>query len=724
MKFLKLLLLLLAIQTQAQQGGMWIPSLLKGMNETEMKNLGMKMSVQEIYDVNQSSLKDAVPHFNGGCTSEVISPKGLILTNHHCGFSQIQSHSTVEHDYLTDGFWAYKMEEELPNENLTVTFIVRIEDVTTSVLEGTAILNNETEKQKKIQENITALSNSLPKEKWQENKIRTFYEGNQYMLFVTETFSDVRLVGAPPSSIGKFGSDTDNWVWPRHTGDFSLFRIYADKNNRPAAYSKDNVPYTPKHFLPVSLDGVAEDDFTLVFGYPGKTNEYLPSVAIEQIVNELNPAKIEIREKALKVADGFMRKDNAIKIQYASKYAGIANYWKKWIGETQGLKKSNAVAIKREAEKVFQQKITKAAKEKEYGSLLADFEKNYTAIAPYASARDYFTEIVLRNTELLSVGYKLYQLEQVYKTKGEQAFTDRKNNLISGQADFYKDFNVSLDQNVFEQLIELYINKSPKQFLPEILINTNAKSLTAEIYGKSKLQNYAGFKELLSGNTQTVLSNLNKDSGFLLVKALSDKYTTEVAPKYDQINSEITRLQRTYMKAQLELNTESRIFPDANSTLRVTYGKVKGYEPKDATIYTPITYLEGVMEKYIPGDYEFDVPTKLLDLYKNKDYGQYGENGKMPVNFIGTNHTTGGNSGSPAIDANGNLIGLNFDRVWEGTMSDIYYDPSICRNIMVDARYILFIIDKYAGAKNLINELKLVHPKKNNSLKKKTLKKK
>jgi hypothetical protein len=724
MKFLKLFLLLLVTQMQAQQGGMWIPSLLKGMNETEMKNLGIKMSVKDIYDVNQSSLKDAVPHFNGGCTSEVISPKGLILTNHHCGFSQIQSHSTVDHDYLTDGFWAHKMEDELPNENLVVTFIVKIEDVTTAVLKGTEILASESEKQKKIQENISALSNSLPKENWQENKIRTFYEGNQYMLFVTETFSDVRLVGAPPSSIGKFGSDTDNWVWPRHTGDFSLFRIYADKNNRPAAYSKDNVPYTPKHFLPISLDGVAEDDFTLVFGYPGKTNEYLPSIAIEQIVNELNPAKIEIRDKALKVADGFMRKDNAIKIQYASKYAGIANYWKKWIGETQGLKKSNAVVVKRESEKAFQQKVLKAGKEKEYGTLLADFEKNYTAIAPYASARDYFTEIVLRNTELLSVGYKLYQLEQIYKTKGEQAFTDRKNNLIAGLPDFYKDFNVAVDQNVFEQLIELYITKSPKQFLPQNLLNANAKNLTTEIYGKSKLRSYAEIKELLSGNTQTVLSNLNNDNGVQLVKALADKYNTEVAPKYDEINSKITALQRSYMKAQLELNTESRIFPDANSTLRVTYGKVKGYEPKDATIYTPITYLEGVMEKYIPGDYEFDVPSKLIDLYKTKDYGVYGENGKMPVNFIGTNHTTGGNSGSPAIDANGNLIGLNFDRVWEGTMSDIYYDPSICRNVMVDARYILFIIDKYAGAQNLINELKLVHPKKNNSLKKKNLKQK
>ena len=724
MKFLKLFLLLFVIQLQAQQGGMWIPSLLKGMNETEMKNLGMKMSVKDIYDVNQSSMKDAVPHFNGGCTSEVISPKGLILTNHHCGFSQIQSHSTVDHDYLTDGFWAYKMEEELPNEGLTVTFMVKIEDVTTLVLDGTASMSNEAEKQKKIQENIIALSSSLPKESWQENKIRTFYEGNQYMLFVTETFTDVRLVGAPPSSIGKFGSDTDNWVWPRHTGDFSLFRIYADKNNRPAAYSKDNVPYTPKHFLPISLDGVAEDDFTLVFGYPGKTSEYLPSVAIEQIVNELNPAKIEIRDKALKVADGFMRKDNAIKIQYASKYASIANYWKKWIGETQGLKKSNAVAVKRETEKAFQQKIVKAGKEKEYGTLLADFDKNYAEITPYAVSREYFTEVVLRNTELLSTGYKLYQLEQVFKAKGEQSFTDRKNNLITALADFYKNFNATVDEKVFEQLIELYATKSPKQFLPQSLAKVNAKNLASEIYTKSKLQNYAGLKQLLSGDTRTVLTNLNNDPGFLLVKELADKYLKEVAPKYDEINLVITALQRTYMKAQLELNTESRIFPDANSTLRVTYGKVKGYEPKDATVYTPITYLDGVMEKYIPGDYEFDVPKKLVDLYNTKDYGPYGVNGKMPVCFIGTNHTTGGNSGSPAIDAQGNLVGLNFDRVWEGTMSDIYYDPSICRNIMVDVRYILFIMDKYAGATNLINELKLVHPKKSKSLKKKKLKQK
>jgi len=714
MRFLKLLIFFIAVQMQAQQGGMWIPSLLQGMNEKEMKSLGMKMTVADIYDVNKSSLKDAVPHFNGGCTSEVISPKGLLLTNHHCGFDAIQTHSSVDHDYLTNGFWAYKMEDELPNEDLEVTFIVKIEDVTTQVLDGTAALALEAERQKKIQDNIAALSKSLPKESWQENKIRTFYEGNQYMLFVTETYKDVRLVGAPPSAIGKFGSDTDNWVWPRHTGDFSLFRIYADKNNRPAGYSKDNIPYSPKHFLPISLDGIKEDDFTLVFGYPGKTNEYLPAVAIEQIVTELNPAKIEIRDKALKVQDGFMRKDNAIKIQYASKYAGIANYWKKWIGETQGLKKSNAVAVKKKQEAAFQEKVVKAGKQTDYGNLLADFEKNYKEIAPYASARDYFIEVVLRNTELLNVAYKMYQLEQIYNTKGEQAFTDRKNNLATGLGEFYKDFNAGVDEKVFEQLIALYATKSPKSFLPPALLTVDTKQLTADVYSTSKLTTFIGTKELLTGDSKTVLANLNNDKCFQLVKVMADNYLKEVAPKYDQINLKITALQRTYMKAQLELNKGARIFPDANSTLRVTYGKVKGYEPKDATVYKPITYLDGVLEKYIPGDYEFDVPKKLIDLYNAKDYGPYGEKGKMPVCFIGTNHTTGGNSGSPAIDAKGNLIGLNFDRVWEGTMSDIYYDPSICRNVMVDIRYVLFIIDKYANAHNLIDELKLVHPKKTN----------
>ena len=688
MKFLRLLLLFLSFSAFAQQGGMWIPSLLEGMNEKEMKSLGMKMSAKDIYDVNKSSMKDAVPHFNNGCTSEVISPKGLLLTNHHCGYGEIQSHSTVENDYLEKGFWAMSLAEELPNPGLVVTFIVKIEDITSKVLENTKTISNEADKQKKIQENIASLTNSLPKESWQENRIRTFYDGNQYIWFVVETFKDVRLVGAPPSSIGKFGSDTDNWVWPRHTGDFSLFRIYADKNNRPANYSKDNVPYTPKHFFPVSIGGVKENDFTMVFGYPGRTQEYLPAVAVEQIVNDLNPAKIEVRDAALKVQDGFMRKDKTIKIQYAAKYASVANYWKKWIGETKGLKKSNAVQIKRDFEKDFMTKVAKAGKQAEYGNLLAEFETNYKAIAPYALSRDYFTEVVMRNTELLSFGYRLNQLEQIYNARGEQAFNDRKANLLAGFEELYKDFNATVDEKVMEQLIEIYATKSPKELLPQELLNQDLKAKTAEIFKTSKLTSYNGLKELLNGDAKTVIAAMNQDSGYLFVKMLSETYNKNVAPKFDEINIKNIALQRTYMKGILELSSkDARIFPDANSTLRVTYGKVKGYAPADAVYYSPVTYLEGVMEKYVPGDYEFDVSPKLIELYNDKDYGPYGENGKMPVNFIGTNHTTGGNSGSPAIDKNGNLIGLNFDRVWEGTMSDIYYDPAICRNIMVDIKY-------------------------------------
>lgn len=710
MRILKLLIVLLSFPIFAQQGGMWIPSMLKGMNESEMHRLGMKINAEDIYDVNNSSIKDAIIHFDGGCTSEIISPKGLLLTNHHCGYGEIQSHSTVEHDYLQDGFWAMSMDQELANPGMVATLIVSIHDVTNTVLEGVSQLSSETEKQKKIQENISRVQTTFPKEAWQENKIRTFYEGNQYILFVTETFKDIRLVGAPPSSIGKFGSDTDNWVWPRHTGDFSIFRIYASKDNKPAEYSKDNVPYTPKHFLPVSLDGISEGDFTMVFGFPGRTQEYLPSFAVEQIVNTLNPAKIDVRDAALKVQDGFMRKDQAIKIQYASKYASVANYWKKWIGESQGLKKSNAIQLKKDFETEFLKRVNQKGRQAEYGNLLSDFEKNYKAINDYALARDYFIEVVLRNTELLSAGFRLYQLEQVYKTKGEQAFNDRKENTIKGFESFYKDFNAKVDEKVAEKLISIYLEKSP--LLSSELKSLDKNKMVSEVYSKSKLTSYNGLKSLFEGDTKKVLKNLNNDRGYQLVKKLADNFYTNIAPKYDAINLEIGALQREYMKAQLEMFPDGRFFPDANSTLRITYGQVKGYSPSDAVYYQPVTHLEGVMEKYIPGDYEFDVPTKLLDLIKNKNYGQYAENGKMPVCFIATNHTTGGNSGSPALDANGNLIGLNFDRVWEGTMSDIHYDPEICRNIMVDIRYVLFIVDKYAGAKHLIDEMKLVHPKK------------
>ncbi|PJR04441.1 S46 family peptidase [Avrilella dinanensis] len=714
MKLTKLLFIaLFSVSVYAQQGGMWVPSLLGGMNESEMKSLGMKMSADDIYHVNNSSLKDAIAHFNGGCTSEVISPQGLLLTNHHCGYGEIQSHSSVENDYLQDGFWAMSLAEELPNPDLDVTFIVKIEDVTQQAFEGTENLSSEAEKQAQIERNIAQIRNEYPKENWQDTSVRAFFDGNQYMLFLTETYKDIRLVGAPPSSIGKFGSDTDNWVWPRHTGDFALFRIYADKDNKPAEYSADNVPYTPKHYLPVSLDGVEEGDFTLVFGFPGQTQEYLPAVAVEQIVDVLNPARIEIRDEALKVVDSYMREDQQIKIQYASKFARIANYWKKWIGESQGLKKSNAIAHKKDLEQQFTDKVKQTNKQAEYGDLLPQFDGLYAEIEPYALAREYFLEVALRNAELLTVGFQLYQLENVYRSRGEQSFNDRRNNLIENLESFYKDYNAQVDREVFKKVVALYGEKSPADLTPDSIQNIDHEKLGDEIYDTSALTSYATLKEILTGDGETVFKKLNNDKGFRIAKDMGENYFSRIANDYERLSQEISGLQRNYMKAQLELFPDARIFPDANSTLRVTYGKVNGYEPKDAVTYSPVTYLDGVMEKYVPGDYEFDVSEKLIQLYNDKDYGVYADkNGKLPVNFIGTNHTTGGNSGSPAIDAHGNLIGLNFDRVWEGTMSDIYYDPEICRNIMVDARYILFIIDKYAGAKHLIEEMKLVHPKK------------
>jgi hypothetical protein len=724
-KLIRLFIFLLAFPVFSQQGGMWIPSLLEGRNESEMQNLGMKMSAEDIYSVNNSSLKDAVPHFNGGCTSEVISPKGLLLTNHHCGYGQIQSHSSVENDYLADGFWAKNFKEELPNPGMTVTFIVEISDVTDQVLAGTQEASNEEERQQIIEKNKQDVVNNSPKESWQTNRVSTFYDGNQFMLFRVETFKDIRLVGAPPSSIGKFGSDTDNWMWPRHTGDFALFRIYANKDNKPAEYSKDNVPYTPKHFLPVSLDGVEENDFTMVFGYPGTTDEYLPAVAVEQLIETINPARIGIREVALKEQDAFMRKDQEIKIKYASKYARIANYYKKWIGESQGLTKTDAVGIKRNLEDQFTQTLAQKGLKDEYGHILNDFEEAYADFKDYDLAYNLFSEAFLRNVELLRTGFQLYQLEQVYNFRGEQSFNDRKNNFLKDTQSAYKDYSQKVDEKVFEKVIAFYAEEMPKEFLPDVYENLNLDKLTQQIYSQSALTEYDKLAALLEGDSEEVLKRLQADPGYDFVKNNAIAFYSEVLPAYRNMRLEIDALQAEYMKAIVETSPkEARIFPNANGTLRVTYGQVKGYSPKDAVYYEPVTHLEGVMEKYVKDDYEFDVPQKLIDLYEAKDYGQYAENGKLPVNFIGTNHTTGGNSGSPVIDAYGNLIGLNFDRVWEGTMSDIYYDPSISRNIMVDARYILFIIDKYANAQHLIDEMQLVHPKKKQTPKRKKAKKK
>ena len=695
MKFIKILLLFITLQVSAQQGGMWIPSLLEGMNEQEMANLGSKLTAKDIYDVNNSSLKDAIGHFNGGCTSEVISPKGLILTNHHCGFSQIQSHSSLENDYLKDGFWAMSLEEELPNPGLFIEFIVRIEDVTTQVLNGVTEDMTEKEKQSAISKNSNALEAEVQKEAWQDTKIKSFYKGNQYFLFVTERFNDIRLVGAPPSSIGKFGSDTDNWVFPRHTGDFSMFRIYADKNNRPAEYSKDNVPYKPKHFLPISLDGIEEGDFTMVFGFPGTTDEYLPAVAIEHITKAYNPSNIAIREAALKVIDAKMKESDEVRIKYASKQARIANAWKKWIGENLGIEKSNAIEERRAFEATFKKALKEKGLETKYGNILPEFDVLYENFADINIKRRSFIEVFLVTNELMNMTFRTYQFEQAIKNNPD-IFDKAKASIEGTITGIHKNYDVNVDKGVFESVMPFYTN-----------------NVDVSIYNNTAFTILDTALKLFEGTPEEVIEKLNNDPAYAYAKPMIDEFYNTINPEFEAKNEPITALQTEYMTALMKALPNERYFPDANGTLRVTYGQVRGYSPRDAVYYSPVSYLDGVIEKYIPGDYEFDVPQKLIDLYEAKDYGPYADaNGKVPVCFLGTNHTTGGNSGSPTIDAHGNLIGLNFDRVWEGTMSDMYYDPEICRNIMVDLRYVLFIVDKYAGAKHLIDEMELVHPKK------------
>jgi len=693
------------------QGGMWIPSLLEGMNEDEMKLLGSNLTAKDIWDVNNASIKDAIAIFGRGCTSEVVSPNGLLLTNHHCGYGIIQSHSTVEHDYLKNGFWAMNYDEELVSPGLKVTFIKSIDDVTTQIFNGIGDGMDEAAKKKLIDQNISKVTKSAVKEEWQTARVKSFYKGNQYFLIIMEVYKDIRMVGAPPTSIGKFGSDTDNWMWPRHTGDFSMFRIYADANNRPAQYSKDNVPYKPKYFFPISLDGVEENDFNLVFGFPGRTNEYLPAVGVDQIVNVLNPAKIEIRENALKIVDKFMKSDEKIRIQYASKYASIANYWKKWIGEDQGIHQTNAIQKK----KIKENEFSKIVNEKEltqYKSLLSDFEKLYKEIEQVALAKDYWGEVAYRNVELLNITISAFQLEQAYEKGGDQAFDKAREKVLSSYENKYKNYSAKVDQPVFERLTSLYAQKIPKEYLPQNMKGVDFSKLTNDIYQNTKFINLEGAIELLSGTPEEVLKKLNEDKAYVFGKEMHTIYYMKISPKYQKINLELNAVQKEYMKALMEVFPNDRFYPDANFTLRANYGRVKGYEPKDGMYYTTSTYLKGVMEKYKPGDYEFDVPQKLRELYDTKDFGQYSENGKMPVNFLGTNHTTGGNSGSPVLDANGNLLGLLFDGTWEGIMSDLYYDADIVRSISVDIRYILFVIDKYAGAQNLIDEMTLVHPKK------------
>jgi len=708
---LLIVFIFISFQTFADEG-MWLPQLLQTLNEKQMKKLGMKINASDIYNINKGSLKDAIVSLGGFCTAEVISNQGLILTNHHCGFDAVQNHSSLDHNYIRDGFWAYNKNQELQNQGLFVSFIISIDEVTNTILKDVNNNLSEKERQSVIDKNIAQLKKDYKKETYQDIIIKPFFEGNKYFLFVTETYKDVRLVGAPPASIGNFGKDTDNWMWPRHTGDFSMFRIYADKNNHPAEFSPENVPYVPKKSLTISLKGMKEGDFTMVFGFPGRTNEYLSAAAIKQIMTVNDPAKIKIRQEALDIMKSFMTKDESIKIQYAAKYANIENAYKKWQGEVLGLTKSNAIQKKLDYQAEFTSKLqTNPQWQSQYGKILDELTAAYKEIEPLTYARDYYNEIMPK-IELFNVAAAL--TSHISNLGKDDAANVDKNKKINGKIDdIFNEYNAVLDQQLFEKLLTMYVNDQPKEntspLLQELLSIKTIHEVANDIYTASVMTKADNIKSILAGDSKSVIDIIKNDNLFRLYSDINETYTNKIGIKISDIQLNINKLQRQYMEAQLTVFNDKVFYPDANSTLRVAYGNVKGYQPRDGMNYDFYTYMDGVMEKYKPGDYEFDLPKKLIDLYNAKDFGQYAAaDGRQPVCFIAANHTTGGNSGSPALDANGYLVGLNFDRVWEGTMSDINYDPNICRNIMVDIRYVLFIIDKFAGASNLIEEMKIV----------------
>ncbi len=711
--------------------GMWVPMFLKNYVYDKMQALGLKLTPEQIYSINHSSLKDAVMIFGGGCTAELISPEGLLITNHHCGYSAIVNHSTVEHDYLTNGFWAMSKTEELPNPGLTVTFLVYMEDVTDKILPY--IPDNITEAQRQQQiSNISKKITDSVKRYWNykyDAEIQPFFYGNQYIMLVTQTYKDVRLVGAPPSAIGKFGGETDNWMWPRHTGDFSLFRIYADRNNEPAEYSPDNVPYRPKKFFKISLKGYNPGDFTMVFGYPGHTQEYIPSYGIEYIQNLVDPTRIKIRQAKLDILMPALNESPATRLMYAKEVSRIANGWKKWIGETKGLRRLAVLKEKRDFEKGFEQ-WTQTTEGQKYKGLLQAYKDVYKQMEPVAKANIYFYETIY-TTNVFRYARSINKiLRQMDTAEDEQTFNNLRDKLIRTVNSFIQNHRLYVEKAITDRMIDFYYKDLDKQYIPTSLVTVIQKSNDLPGYlaqARNLLQTGSSFylftaSQFLNTSRLTkILENLtlknypkyqhefNNDILITLYRDLAKIYEEKIYPNMSYYQLKLDSLNRLYMKAQMTFDKEKHFYPDANFTLRVAYGTIGGYQPRDAVEYNYFTTLDGVIEKDDPDIYDYKVPDRLKELYEKKDYGQYADkDGTLHVCFIANNHTTGGNSGSPVINANGELIGVNFDRTWESTMSDLKYDPDRCRNISLDIRYALFLIDKYAGAHHLIDEMVLV----------------
>ena len=673
--------------------GMWVPALIQSRIK-DMKAKGFKLTAEDIYSINRSSLKDAVLLFGSGCTGEVISDEGLFLTNHHCGYYFIGSHSSVEHDYLTNGFWAMNRSEELPNPGLTVSFLIRMEDVTDRALKGVGDEMPQAERDSMVKANAADVIAKATAGTHYEAAVEPFYYGNQYFLFVYEKFRDVRLVAAPPSAIGKFGGDTDNWMWPRHTGDFSMFRIYADKNNNPADYSKDNVPYRPRRSFTISTAGLKEGDFTMVYGNPGRTMQYVVSDAIDYAVNRGNPAKIKMRTMRLEIMNAEQAKDPATRIAYAAKNARVSNQWKKWQGESKGLARLGTLDKKR----AFEAQFTAWAADKPlYRDVLPKLRALYAELAPYAFARDYYQE-----------AYQAIEMTQFAQNAAKGIFKPDAEKAGDG---FFKNYSQTIDRLSTQAVLGEYVKNVPAEWTPAYFLEAVQKAggvdrYVDELFKQSNFSTIEKYKALASADSATKAAALQNDPALLLAEAFNTFYNTKVDGTYKRLNTEINTLYRLYMKGLMEMQPDRTFFPDANLTLRVAYGTVEGYSPVDAVYYEPFSTIDGIMEKDNPDIYDYNIPQRLRDLYRTKEYGRWNVDGSVPVCFLATNHTTGGNSGSPVLNGRGQLVGINFDRTWESTMSDYEFDVVKCRNIIVDIRYVLFVIDRIGNAGYLLDEMR------------------
>ena len=689
--FLTILLSITSVFYAIADEGMWLPSLIS-QRIADMQAKGFRLTAEDIYSINQASLKDAVVLFGRGCSAELVSPEGLLLTNHHCGYAQIQKHSSVEHDYLKDGFWAMNRNEELPNEGLTVSFLERMEDVTSVILKGYEPSMSENERINIIRHNSEDLIRSVTEgQKSLRATVEALYYGNQYFLFIYREFSDIRLVGAPPSSIGKFGGETDNWTWPRHTGDFSIFRIYADKDNNPADYSPDNVPYQPKKYFKISTAGVKEGDFTFIYGFPGQTQEYIHSEGVRYISEISDPSKVALRTLRLNIFNKYMSKSQAVRIQYSTKKARVANAWKKWQGEAGGIRKMKTVQTNQEYEKRF----IEWAKGTEYEGIVEHIDSLYRQLEIHHFIVDVFSESV--------------QTVEIARLSAQVSGQD-KDALRHILESFYKDYYMPIDKECFAAVMTEFGNMIPSEYQPDYYKEEIQKYGNASVWADSLFANsvFADMEKMekLGEDYKKVFLHDPASQFYLHMQDWALPHLN----KARAINRELQLSYRTYMRGQMDFAEDRTVYyPDANLTLRVSYGHIKGYSPADGVYYHPSSTLTGIIQKDNPDIFDYNIPQKLRDIYAAKDFGRWvNEKGEVPVCFIATNHTTGGNSGSPVINADGNLIGINFDRVWEGTMSDIDFDPDFCRNISLDVRYVLFTIEKIGNAGYLFDEMTFV----------------